>query len=381
MNKTYLVVTLAIAVASLLAMIGIRDFTMWAIFPGVVVAGSLAFLAYSLIKDNSLISKLHNDTAQYQEQIKVLLAEKEKLTEDGLSEIIPAWERQIKLVNHQVDEAIGSLTSTFCSINDRLQIALNATENTALNGGNGLAQVLSESEGQLLSLVSSIKSSIVQQVELVNEFSNLNGIADELQAMGSEVAGIASQTNLLALNAAIEAARAGEHGRGFAVVADEVRSLSSRSGETGEKITQRILQVNELLSGANAKAEEFVNKGETTAKTSSIVVEDVIERFKLFGESMSDSSTVLINESQAVRAEIEQVLVDLQFQDRVRQIMEQVSKDMTAYIDSRNRGEYIDAKRWLENIEKTFTTLEQVAIHRKATSQNLGPEESELTFF
>ena len=65
--------------------------------------------------------------------------------------------------------------------------------------------------------------------------------------MGADVAGIASQTNLLALNAAIEAARAGDAGRGFAVVADEVRTLSSRSGETGERIGRRIEQANDAL--------------------------------------------------------------------------------------------------------------------------------------
>lgn len=311
-----------------------------------------------------------------------------------LKEILPLWQRQTELARNQLEGSITELVGRFSDIHQRLQAAVASSSSTAssMKGDTGLGGVIHFANDELSQITHTLRQAIDQRDELLSEISGLSKITVELSGMSAEVAGIASQTNLLALNAAIEAARAGEYGRGFAVVADEVRTLSTRSGETGARIGRRIEQVNSALQTTLDRTAEYAAEDNSRLTKSETSIAQVLEQFRNSSESILDSAQVLEQESAAVQSSVEEVLVNLQFQDRVSQILGHVIDDMEklvgAIADQETRLRHgepvvaIDTGEWLRSLQKTYTTLEQVDVHRGSDSaQSKGSNNSEITFF
>ncbi len=139
----------------------------------------------------------------------------------------------------QVATAINEMTATVQEVANNASSAAGAAANAdnEAMGGKSVVENASQVIAQLAGEIEKA-SSVITEVEQDSE--NIGGVLDVIK-------GIAEQTNLLALNAAIEAARAGEQGRGFAVVADEVRTLASRTQESASEIESMI---EKLQSGA-----------------------------------------------------------------------------------------------------------------------------------
>ena len=231
---------------------------------------------------------------------------------DGLSNVLSdqskasaaSVEQSTRRLNIQQNEivsvaaAVEEMTTATQEIaGNAEQTAQRANDTVAISGtGQNLANTSLTSINQL-----------AQEVSLASQvIAELSEQGDKINSIVSTISGIAEQTNLLALNAAIEAARAGEQGRGFAVVADEVRVLSQRTHSSTEEISSMI----SMLQSTTSKAVKVMDLCHTLASTS---VNDTEKSGNSFAEiasaiDMIDNMTAQIataaEEQTSVTAEI-----------------------------------------------------------------------------
>ena len=276
---------------------------------------------------------------------------------DFLSRLLPEWEGNLELARKETEIAMVDLASRFERLREDVRFGLGDA-----HGEGNVLEGIREARTELPRALTMLqKTGEVRSRSLVG-LSDLENRMGDLRLMSDIVGKIASQTNLLALNAAIEAARSGEAGRGFSVVASEIRELSKSSAKTGAQIRSTVdaifASVSSALSQAKSSAEEERNLIDGIERR----LESTLSTLGTQVAAMEQRNSGLLEAGTRTVETIDGVLVDLQFQDRTSQILACVRDDLARFAGEIGSSSALDPDEWIARLRSSYTTSEQGAL-------------------
>ncbi|MFG6463901.1 methyl-accepting chemotaxis protein [Roseateles sp. DXS20W] len=308
-------------------------------------------------------------------------AQRQRQLSARLEEAASTWATHVGTAQTQLRDAIEQMLASF---GDILQ-QLDGLASPADAGDEGRLALLAHCDDQLRGLLRNFDGFVRSRDETLGIVRTLGEASGRLHTLAEDVSSLARQTNLLSINAAIEAARAGPSGRGFAVVAGEVRRLSAESGDTGRRIGGQLTDFNDRMQQALQQATSQAAQDTQAIQASEQTVGEVVAQVNATVAALQQRSAEQSAQGELVRAQVEQLLTAFQFQDRVHQILDQLRDSMAqasvALQDAAAADQAPDADHWRRLLAAGYTTAEQRAVSHGQPVQATPARNIETTFF
>lgn len=255
---------------------------------------------------NAFVSKIHGTIREVGDTTNQVASAAEQL-----SRVAEETRSAVQTQGSETDQIASAITEMAATIH---QISKNASE---VQQAGADADRLAKDGGQTMAgsqqSVNELSQNIMASAEAIEA---LAARSDEIQKVLDVIHEVTDQTNLLALNAAIEAARAGEHGRGFAVVADEVRQLAKRSGESAG-------QIREMIDGFISESRSAVDR----MRSSQGLSEETVER-------INHASSALNTIEQSVEHIHDQVTQIATASEEQSQVAEEINQNVVRIVEA-----------------------------------------------
>lgn len=263
-----------------------------------------------------------------------------QLTADALQVVIrdvdSVIDQEVEIVRGEllqvkdlIAEAIETINNSFTSLNrasqQEAELVIGLMANMGGDAGGMSIQKFSDETRDIMGyLIESIVTISRRSQETVTKIDDMVSQIGAIFTLLEDVKTIADQTNLLALNAAIEAARAGEAGRGFAVVADEVRKLSLNSNKLNEQIRSKAEQARVTVDQVRSIVAEMASRDMNEAVHSRSRVDNMMDGLSEMNRSIATRLEDVSGLIGTIDHFVSEAIRSLQFEDITRQLVEQV---------------------------------------------------------